>query len=210
MIVELRLDNDPDLARYLDKGVDPVFDRTLQKLGMLARRRARVIIELLLVWRKATIDSTDEFPLDGSLASAYSAGKQAMSMPSLTSRAHSIARDRRSLASVYILCRALVAVVGQLESTHLEGDLGDRLEELVFRQVREVNPANLRRSQNRRDIQDLYVELIGKISEVRFASMSDRFIAELERDPDGQRGERRADCHSAAEHAVIEIAGVSD
>ncbi|KAJ1950130.1 Cell morphogenesis protein PAG1, partial [Linderina macrospora] len=191
MIVDFRLDRDPDLARYLDKGVDPVFDRTLQKLGMLARRRPRVIIEVLLVWRKATVDSTDEFPLDGSLPASFDIGRHQQqqqqgtlaSTQSMSSRAHSIARDRRSLASVYILCRALVAVVGQLESSHLEGDLGDRLEELVFSQVREVNPANLRRSQNRRDIQNLYVELIGKISEIRFASMSDRFIAELERIP---------------------------
>ncbi|KAJ2371274.1 Cell morphogenesis protein PAG1, partial [Coemansia sp. RSA 2607] len=169
---------------YLETGADPAFDRTLDKLGMLARRRPRVIIELLLVWRKATIDISDEYPLEAGAGSVAAATADAASakQPAL-SRAYYIVKERRSLVSVYILCRALGAVVGQLDSSHLEGDLGDRLEELVFGQVKGVNPANLRRSANRREIQDLYAQLIGCISEVRFTSMSDRFIAELERIP---------------------------
>ncbi|KAJ2391275.1 Cell morphogenesis protein PAG1 [Coemansia sp. RSA 2611] len=188
-IVELRLDREPNLAKHLDHGVDPTFDRTLEKLGMLARRRPRVIIELLLVWRKTTIDAADDDPLDNSNNPAIGSAP----LPDLArhhhmqaaalSRAHYIVRERKSLVSVYILCRALSAVVSQLDASHLDGDLGDRLEELVFGQVKQVNPANLRRSQNRREIQDLYAQLIGRISGIRFSSMSDRFIAELERIP---------------------------
>ncbi|KAJ2878632.1 Cell morphogenesis protein PAG1, partial [Coemansia asiatica] len=167
-IVGQRLDKEPVLSRYLDQGADPLFDRVLEKMGLLARRRPRVIIELLLVWRKTTVDAADEYAAEAPMA---------------VLRAQHIVRERRSLASVYILCRALGAVVGQLEAGHLEGDLGDRLEELVFGQVKQVNPGSLRRSQNRREIQELYARLIGRISEIRFASMSDRFIAELERIP---------------------------
>ncbi|KAJ2723932.1 Cell morphogenesis protein PAG1 [Coemansia sp. Benny D115] len=181
-IVDLRLDREPDLAKYLDLGADPVFDRTLEKLGMMARRRPRVIIELLLVWRKATIELADEASLD-SAGPAHASSNQAHQPSSVLSRAHYIMKERRSLVSVYILCRALSAVVEQLEASHLEGDLGDRLEELVFGQVKQANPANLRRSQSRREIQDMYARLIGRISGIRFASMSDRFIAELERIP---------------------------
>ncbi|KAJ2763741.1 hypothetical protein IWQ56_004744, partial [Coemansia nantahalensis] len=47
-IVDLRLDREPSLAKHLEQGADPIFDRTLEKLGMLARRHPRVIIELLL------------------------------------------------------------------------------------------------------------------------------------------------------------------
>ncbi|KAJ1721770.1 Cell morphogenesis protein PAG1 [Coemansia erecta] len=184
-IVELRLDREPELAKYLETGADPAFDRTLDKLGMLARRRPRVIIELLLVWRKATIDISEEYPPEAGAgpAAAGALGDAASAKQPALSRAYYIVKERRSLVSVYILCRALGAVVGQLDASHLEGDLGDRLEELVFGQVKGVNPANLRRSANRREIQDLYAQLIGRISEVRFASMSDRFIAELERIP---------------------------
>ncbi|KAJ2733635.1 Cell morphogenesis protein PAG1 [Coemansia sp. BCRC 34962] len=179
-IIELRLDREPDLTKHLELGADVIFDRTLEKLGMLARRRPRVIIELLLVWRKTTIDAADEYPLEGvGLAN----GSRQQPPQAALSRAHHIVKERKSLASVYILCRALSAVVEQLEASHLEGDLGDRLEELVFGQVKQVNPANLRRSHNRRQIQELYARLIGQISDIRFASMSDRFIAELERIP---------------------------
>ncbi|KAJ2359295.1 Cell morphogenesis protein PAG1 [Coemansia sp. RSA 2618] len=188
-IVELRLDREPNLAKHLGHGADSTFDRTLEKLGMLARRRPRVIIELLLVWRKTTIDAADEDPLESVLGNggvpelSRQHHHQQQQQPAALSRAHYIVRERKSLVSVYILCRALSAVVGQLDASHLEGDLGDRLEELVFGQVKQVNPANLRRSQNRREIQDLYARLIGRISDIRFSSMSDRFIAELERIP---------------------------
>ncbi|KAJ2142488.1 Cell morphogenesis protein PAG1, partial [Coemansia sp. RSA 678] len=178
-IVELRLDREPNLAKHLGHGADATFDRTLEKLGMLARRRPRVIIELLLVWRKTTIDAADEDPLE-SIGGAHDPQQH---QAAALSRAHYIVRERKSLVSVYILCRALDAVVAQLDASHLEGDLGDRLEELVFGQVKQVNPANLRRSPNRREIQDLYARMIGRISGIRFSSMSDRFIAELERIP---------------------------
>ncbi|KAJ2850908.1 Cell morphogenesis protein PAG1 [Coemansia brasiliensis] len=183
-IVELRLDREPNLAKYLQPGADSIFDRTLEKLGVMARRRPRVIIELLLVWRKATIDAAEEDPLDApGLGGLSEAARRHQHQSAALSRAHYIVRERKSLVSVYILCRALGAVVEQLDASHLEGDLGDRLEELVFGQVKQVNPANLRRSQNRREIQDLYAQLIGRISQIRFLSMSDRFIAELERIP---------------------------
>ncbi|KAJ2760669.1 Cell morphogenesis protein PAG1, partial [Coemansia sp. BCRC 34490] len=181
-IVELRHDREPDLARYLEKGADRTLDRTLEKLGNLARRRPRVIIELLLVWRKTTIDAADDYPLDG-LNTLEPGNKHGSHQTALLPRSRYVVKERRSLVSVYILCRALSAVVSQLDASHLEGDLGDRLEELVFSQVKQVNTANLRKSQNRREIQDLYARLIGRISEIRFASMSDRFIAELERIP---------------------------
>ncbi|KAJ2612611.1 Cell morphogenesis protein PAG1 [Coemansia sp. RSA 1365] len=185
-IVDLRLDREPSLEKHLEQGADSMFDRTLEKLGMLARRRPRVIIELLLVWRKKTIDAADDYPLESAVLSSADAsvtGAPEYQASAALSRAHYIVRERKSLVSVYILCRALSAVVNQLDQSHLHGDLGDRLEELVFGQIKQVNPETLRRSQNRRVIQDLYARLIGRISEIRFASMSDRFIAELERIP---------------------------
>ena len=39
----------------------------------------------------------------------------------------------------------------------------------------------IRRSKNRTASMDLFAELIGELSNVRFASVSDRFIAELEK-----------------------------
>ncbi|KAJ2797639.1 Cell morphogenesis protein PAG1, partial [Coemansia helicoidea] len=110
-IVDLRLDREPSLAKHLEQGADPIFDRTLEKLGMLARRHPRVIIELLLVWRKTTIDAAaDEFPLEGGAATAPAGPGQSGSFPgaadlprqqqqqqhpAAVSRAHFIVRERR-------------------------------------------------------------------------------------------------------------------
>lgn len=45
----------------------------------------------------------------------------------------------------------------------------------------ECNRDAIKRSKNRTASMDLFAELIGELSNIRFASVSDRFIAELEK-----------------------------
>ncbi|KAJ1916766.1 Cell morphogenesis protein PAG1 [Mycoemilia scoparia] len=191
-VVSTRFEKEPDFSLYLDYGVDPTMDALLDALGRLARRKPLTVIELLLVWRKTTVEplgnptsaSSDRYGSQGDDPSVGGARNELNNTdPSFASRLNYIIKERKSLASVYILCRALIAVVKHLDSVHIEGDLGDRLEDIVFSQVQNARPENLRASKNRRRIQDLYAQLIGRISRLRFVSMSDRFIAELERIP---------------------------
>ncbi|KAH3676066.1 hypothetical protein WICMUC_002363 [Wickerhamomyces mucosus] len=98
------------------------------------------------------------------------------------SREIAIQADRKSLISIYILCRVLIEVVKQsnFENTN---DLGDKLEEIVFSQLRQIDPILISSSIIRSANWNLFAELLGYMSERRFLSVSDRFIADLEKIP---------------------------
>ncbi|KAK9369434.1 cell morphogenesis N-terminal-domain-containing protein [Lipomyces kononenkoae] len=89
--------------------------------------------------------------------------------------------DRKSLVSIHILCRVLIEVVKQTSSEVLGDDMGDKLEEIVFRQIKSADPNLLATSAVRTANWNLFAELLGEMSHLRFASVSDRFIAELEK-----------------------------
>ncbi|KAK9449778.1 cell morphogenesis N-terminal-domain-containing protein [Limtongia smithiae] len=89
--------------------------------------------------------------------------------------------DEKSLISIFILCRVLIEVVKQTSSEVLGDEMGDKLEEIVFRQIKTTDPNQLSSSVIRTANWNLFAELLGEMSHLRFASVSDRFIAELER-----------------------------
>ncbi|KAK9314481.1 cell morphogenesis N-terminal-domain-containing protein [Lipomyces starkeyi] len=89
--------------------------------------------------------------------------------------------DRKSLVSIHILCRVLIEVVKQTSAEVLGEDMGDKLEEIVFRQIKSTDPNLLTTSVVRTANWNLFAELLGEMSHMRFASVSDRFIAELEK-----------------------------
>ncbi|KAK7203023.1 cell morphogenesis N-terminal-domain-containing protein [Myxozyma melibiosi] len=89
--------------------------------------------------------------------------------------------DRKSLISIYILCRVLIEVVKQTSSSVLGEEMGDKLEEIVFRQIKASDPNLVAASPIRLANWRLFAELLGEMSRMRFTSVSDRFIAELEK-----------------------------
>jgi hypothetical protein len=100
-----------------------------------------------------------------------------------SSRETAIQGDRKSLISIYILCRVLIEVVKQVTFDASGDDLGDKLEEIVFSQLRSTDPILISSSIIRSANWNLFAELLGYMSEKRFLSVSDRFIADLEKIP---------------------------
>lgn len=98
-------------------------------------------------------------------------------------RETAIQADRKSLALIYILCRVLIEVVKQASPEVMGNDLGDKLEEIVFTQLKTTDPTSKSESLVRSSNWNLFAELLGFMSEKRFLSVSDRFIANLERIP---------------------------
>lgn len=94
-----------------------------------------------------------------------------------------IQADRKSLALIYILCRVLIEVVKQASPEVMGNDLGDKLEEIVFTQLKTTDPISKNESLVRSSNWNLFAELLGYMSEKRFLSVSDRFIANLEKVP---------------------------
>lgn len=98
-------------------------------------------------------------------------------------RETAIQAERKSLASIYILCRVLIEVVKQTSFDTMGDDLGGKLEEIVYTQLKTSDPVSTSESFVRLANWNLFAELLGFMSEKRFLSVSDRFIADLEKVP---------------------------
>lgn len=96
-------------------------------------------------------------------------------------RETAIQASRKSLALIYILCRVLIEVAKQ--TSFENDDLGDKLEEIVYTQLKATDPVATSQSLVRSANWNLFSELLGIMSEKRFLSVSDRFIADLETIP---------------------------
>ncbi|CEP12609.1 hypothetical protein [Parasitella parasitica] len=172
IILNMGIDADVDLKRILGQGSDESFDKLIYSLSLLAATQQSGVIDAVMRWRKVKVE-----PLDPMLVKRVSD-----SAPLSRSREiQSVLKERQSLASVFILCRALIEIIKRLTPGSLPDDLGENLEEIVFNQLKKADPDAIKRSKNRTASMDLFAELIGELSNIRFASVSDRFIAELEK-----------------------------
>ncbi|KAL3241154.1 Tao3p [Nakaseomyces bracarensis] len=90
--------------------------------------------------------------------------------------------ERKSLASIYILCRVLIEIVKQ--SSDEDKYINDKLEEIVFTQLKTTDPLSISTSIMKSSNWNSFAELLGYMSEKRFLSVSDRFIADLEKLPE--------------------------
>lgn len=98
-------------------------------------------------------------------------------------RETAIQAERKSLASIYVLCRVLIEVVKQTSYEAMGDELGSKLEEIVYTQLKTTDPVSASESFVRLANWNLFAELLGHMSEKRFFSVSDRFIADLEKVP---------------------------
>lgn len=99
------------------------------------------------------------------------------------SKITAIQAERKSLISIYILCRVLIDVVRQTPIEVLGDDLADKLEEIIYTQLKTTDPLLISDSVIRSSNWNLFAQLLGHMSEKRFLNVSDRFIADLERVP---------------------------
>ncbi|GAA5801816.1 hypothetical protein HPULCUR_007270 [Helicostylum pulchrum] len=154
-ILNLGVDADVDLRKLLGQGNDEAFDQLIYSLSSLAATQQSAVIDAVMRWRKVKVE-----PLDPSL----------------------IKRVRYKTKLFYPnLPEVLIEIIKRLTPGSLPDDHGENLEEIVFNQLKKADPDAIKRSNNRTASMDLFAELIGELSNIRFASVSDRFIAELEK-----------------------------
>ncbi|OUM68331.1 hypothetical protein PIROE2DRAFT_39268 [Piromyces sp. E2] len=157
------------MAVGVREGDDPAFDKLLYSLGSVSKHCPRSMIDAIMTWRKARSDSSDLMKY-AELQSGY---------PYPDMKIKEIMKERRSLISNFILCRVLIEITKQLQPEQLPEELGDKLEDMVFSQFKNLEPESISRSVNRQTNADFFAELIGVISNIRFASVSDKFKSEL-------------------------------
>lgn len=98
--------------------------------------------------------------------------------------------ERRATVSVYLVCRVLIEIFNQSNLASITTDMADRLEDIVFGQLKTVDPDQISASPLRMANWRIYGQLLGIMSESNFSSVSNRFLAELERSQkeEGLRG----------------------
>ncbi|KAI0264751.1 cell morphogenesis N-terminal-domain-containing protein [Gloeopeniophorella convolvens] len=169
------LDQEPPLPDFLGPGIDPKFDDILQTLGRIGQKNAKPVVDSIRRWRQSQNSS--------SILQDVSRFQLSQSPPSASrSRmydASSVMSGRKSLASIYIMCRALIVVMQSLSKDALGDSIGFELEETTFEQFRRPDLKLLSQSANHRTNAELYATLLGYLANSRFISVTDRFLAEL-------------------------------
>lgn len=178
------LDREPDIERICGAGVDPAFDKLIGSLGYIARHKPKPVIDSLMIWRKSKSD-----------AAAFSRGTgqdtprghqmlprrntEPVPMDGNTPRESSLVADRRTTVAIYILCRVLIEVIGQTTLDRVTEDM-QRLEEIIFNQLRSADPDVLATSPLRHANWTLFSQLLGVMSSIDFVPVTDQFFQALE------------------------------
>ncbi|WAQ88128.1 hypothetical protein PtA15_9A253 [Puccinia triticina] len=95
-------------------------------------------------------------------------------------RVTAVLSERKHLALVYILCRALISVVQVVTREALGEDLGTRLEEIIFNSIKNADPHVTARTPNKQANMNMFAYLLGALSNIRFTSVSNCFAAEMD------------------------------
>ncbi|TFK49459.1 hypothetical protein OE88DRAFT_1737075 [Heliocybe sulcata] len=170
------LDHDPMLEDSMGPGIDPKFDDLLNSLGKLAHKNAKPVIDSIMRWRRSqNAGEVSSDVMRSHLSQSPSAGRGVKPQDS-----RYIIAERKSLASVYIMCRALIAVMQSVSKDALGDAIGYELEDVTFEQFKTPYLKLLSQSGNHRTNAELYATLLGLIANVRFDSVTDKFLNELQ------------------------------
>ncbi|KAG2124183.1 cell morphogenesis N-terminal-domain-containing protein [Suillus clintonianus] len=175
------LDHEPLLSDFMGPSLDPKFDDLMGSLGKIAQKHPKPVIDSIRRWRRSHNEnvSADILKYHASQSPLWTRGARVQE-PSTS------LNERNSLALIYIMCRALIAVLSVLSKDALGDALGFTLEETTFEQFKRPDLKLLAQSANHRLNAELYATLLGHLANVRFVSVTDRFLGELEPVANGQ------------------------
>ncbi|EXJ94334.1 hypothetical protein A1O1_02728 [Capronia coronata CBS 617.96] len=204
------LDSSPaPVEQACGPGADPGFDQLIASLGHISRQGPKPLVDSLMLWRKGKGDaaailkkqvyqqrlqvSGPNLSLPASLPRRHTEPLQApgeSGFPQVNADNSSPAEDsltqeylladRRATISVYILCRVLIAIFEQSNLAAITPDLANKLEDIVFTQIREVEPAQILSSSIRLANWRIYGEVLGHMSRLDFANVAHRFTQQLD------------------------------
>ncbi|KAL5476804.1 TAO3 [Sanghuangporus weigelae] len=168
------IERDPSSIDFFGPQVDTKFDDLLVSLGQIAMKTTKPVVDSIMRWRRSQQES-----VSGSIILIHSSSSSSYARSTGPKEIVNILNERKSLASIYIMCRALIAVVQTVPRDALGDTLGFNLEETTFDQFKRPNLKVLTSSRNHTINADLYATLLGKLAKHRFESVTDRFLHEL-------------------------------
>lgn len=187
-------------------GVDPALDQLIAALGHVARPAPKPLVDSLMLWRKAKGDAAStakrqmqqqRLPLTGANLPAslsrrntepvqipgrgqLQASDVNATQPPISATDEYTLADRRATVSVYLLCRVLIEVFAQSTLEAINPDLAGKLEDIVFTQLRDVDPVQIMNSSLRLANWRIYGQVLGQMSGLDFTNVTTRFVNELE------------------------------
>ena len=187
--------------------VDPSFDQLISALGHIARQKPKPLIDSLMFWRKAKGEAASLArqsinlprggqPVTNALATLLRRNTEPVhpgdpvslsidtDQPQLptaeTSLEDAHLAEKRATVSIYLVCRVLIEVFDQSTLDAITLDLAGRLEEIVFGQLKSVDPTQIPSSSLRLANWRIYSQLLGIMSRVDFVGVTRKFVSELE------------------------------
>ena len=181
-------------------GVDPTFDQLISALGHIARQKPKPLIDSLMFWRKAkgeaasaakqqlnqqksiALPRRNTEPSQNDVASSNLHLETDIAAAALTGppTEEAVLAERRATVSVYLVCRVLIEIFEQSSLSAITTDLAGRLEDIVFGQLKSVDPAQISGSSLRLANWRIYGQLLGHMSGVDFVSVTAKFVQELD------------------------------
>ena len=88
--------------------------------------------------------------------------------------------EQRSQVSIYLLCRVLIEVYNQTDVVRLNPGLADKIEDIIFVQLKNTESDHIRMNLTFRAINwKIFSQLLGVMSSTNLRSVSQRFVGEL-------------------------------
>ena len=144
-------------------GVDAKFDELLASLGKIAQKHGKPVVDSVMRWRKSQTERGDSVSIDSH--SIYLDRPKSRMNHSFDATA--LFTERRSLASIYIMCRALVIITESLHKDSLTDAEANVLEGIIFDQFRRPDVKLLALSENYRLNAELHAKLLGNLANIR-------------------------------------------
>ncbi|KAG9241551.1 cell morphogenesis protein-like protein PAG1 [Calycina marina] len=201
--INIPLDPEPQIEQICGPGADPTFDQLISALGHISSQKPKPLIDSMMLWRKNKSDAANEARLQLQQQSRGNAlpgqlirrntepphmlppetlVSPSLPQPSIAARQDFVAQaERRSTASIYILCRVLIEVIGQSNLTCITPEMEEKLEAIIFGQLKIYDADHLLTSSLKMANWYLFSQLLSVMSEINFDSVTDRFIADLEK-----------------------------
>lgn len=202
--ITVPFDPEPQIEQICGPGADPAFDQFIVALGHIASQKPKPLIDLIMLWRKHKSESASEArsqlqqsrnnmpggpllrrntePVQVALGNTPSENGAKNGPASLASKQEYVAQaERRSIVSIYILCRVLLEVISQSDLSSITPEMEDKLEGIIFGQLKIADIDQLFVSPLKLANWNLFAQLLGIMSEINFVSVTDRFIVDLDR-----------------------------
>jgi len=157
------LDQDPLLPRYMGPGVDTKFDDILGSLGKIGQKHTKPVVDSIMRWRRDQLENVGSDVIHHHMSRSPTAPTRAVRNTDVPG----LLNERKSLASIYIMCRALIAILKEVPKDALTEAMGHSLEKTTFDQFRKPDLKLLVQSENHRINAELYSTLLGHLANIR-------------------------------------------